>query len=255
MDDVYKRYAEELRTGHQLAAEGKFKDALLRYQAAAELADERALPHLHVGSMLLHLGKSKDAVAAFERALAHEPKNLDALTGHAAALLAVGRRAEAAQVQSRIALLRGREPETVGAPAVQPTPISVADVQMIAGEQARSTGNGEAAIDAWLAEAREHSNAALYDAALDACLRALSIDSSAPRIHLEMARVYFKRGWLDRAVERVTLLRRLLSMESDEEIRAALAGLVAEHAPGDKRLVEPPQPDTKQPDTPQPAGG
>jgi tetratricopeptide (TPR) repeat protein len=123
-------------------------------------------------------------------------------------------------------------------------------MQMIAGEQARAAGNGQGAIDAWLAEAREYSNAALYDAALDACLRALAIDSSTSRIHLEMARVYFKRGWLDRAVERVTLLRRLLSMESDEEVRAALAGLVAEHAPRDRRLAEPPRPDT-----PQAAGG
>ena len=250
MDDVYKRYAEELRTGHQLAAEGKYKDALRHYQAAAELAGERALPHLHVGSMLLHLGKSKDAVAAFERALAQEPKNLDALTGHAAALLAAGRRAEAGQVQARIALIRGREPDSVGAPAVDATPMSSAEMQMIAGEQARAAGNGQGAIDAWLAEAREYSNAALYDAALDACLRALAIDSSTSRIHLEMARVYFKRGWLDRAVERVTLLRRLLSMESDEEVRAALAGLVAEHAPRDRRLAEPPRPDT-----PQAAGG
>ena len=250
MDDLYKRYAEELRAGHQLAAEGKFKDALRHYESAAQLAGERALPHLHVGGMLLHLGKAKDALAAYERAIAHEPNNVDALTGHAAALLAVGRRTEAAQVQARIAALREWGPDVPGAPAAELTPLSNADTLMIAGEQARSAGNGTAAIDAWLAEAREHSNAALYDAALDACLRALSVDSAEPRIHLEMARVYFKRGWLDRAVERVTLLRRLLSMENDEEIRVALAGLVAEHAPGDERLAEPPRSDA-----PQPAGG
>ena len=37
-----------------------------------------------------------------------------------------------------------------------------------------------------------------FDAALDACLRALSLDTGSPRVHLEMTRLYFERGW-DRA--------------------------------------------------------
>jgi tetratricopeptide (TPR) repeat protein len=255
MEDVYARYAEALRSGHQLAAEGKFKEALRHYESAAELAGERALPHINVGGMLLRLGKTREALAAYERALAHEPDHIDALSGHAAALLAVGRRTEAARVQERIATLRQPGATATAAGQDEATPISSADTLMLAGEQARRAANDEAAIDAWLAEAREHSFAALYDAALDACMRALSIDSSKPRIHLEMARIYFQRGWLDRAVERVTLLRQLLSMERDEEIRAALAGLVAEHAAGDARLAETPLAESPPADSAQPAGG
>ncbi len=33
--------------------------------------------------------------------------------------------------------------------------------------------------------------------------------------HLQMARIYFQRGWADRGVERLLLLSRLLTLEED----------------------------------------
>ena len=60
-----------------------------------------------------------------------------------------------------------------------------------------------------------------HDAALDACLRALALDSSAPRVHLEIARAWLARGWPDRAAQRLQLLERLLALQPDKRVSAA----------------------------------
>jgi tetratricopeptide (TPR) repeat protein len=238
MDDVYGRYREALRLGHHHAAEGKFADALTQYQAAAQLAGERALPHVGIGGMNLRLGRAREALTAYERALAIEPQNLDALSGRAAALLATGRRDEAAKVQQLIADIRtGNVPLPAAAPDAEATPMSSADAMFAAGEQALRAGNSEAAIDAWLAESGEHANADRLDAALDASLRALSVAPGAPRIHLELARLYFRRGWADKGVERALLLGRLLELEPDARIQEALFSLAAENQAADERLA------------------
>jgi tetratricopeptide (TPR) repeat protein len=226
MQDIYGRYAEALRLGHQRAAEGKFKDALGHYQAAAELAVERALPHVAVGGMFLRLGNVREALAAYERALAHEPDDIDALTGRAAALLAAGRRGEAAQIHERIT----HGGQAVAAPAGEATATPNSDRLMVAGEEARASRRPSAAIDAWLAESAEHRAAEHYDAALDACLRALALDSSAARSHLELARVWLARGWKDLAAERVALLERLLALQPDAHVSAALRDVAAQVA-------------------------
>jgi tetratricopeptide (TPR) repeat protein len=224
MQDIYSRYAEALRLGHQRTAEGRFKDALGHYQAAAELAGERALPHVAIGGMYLRLGKVRDALTSFERALTYEPDDVDALTGRAAALIAAGRRGEAAQVHERI---------TQGGPAsvastADATGSASTDRLMAAGEEARASRRPSAAIDAWLAESAEHRAVQHFDAALDACLRALVLDSSAARTHLELCRVWFARGWKDLAAQRVTLLERLLALEPDAQASAALRELAAD---------------------------
>jgi tetratricopeptide (TPR) repeat protein len=196
--------------------------------SAAELGGEmRALPHVAVGGMYLRLGKVKDALHAYERALAAEPNDLDALTGRAAALLAAGRRAEAAQVQERI---NNPGAALSSAPAGDATPALNADRLMAAGEEARASKRSSAATDAWLAESAEHRAADHYDAALDACLRALALDSSAARSHLELARVWLAHGWQEMAAERVALLERLLAMQPDAHVAAALSDLASEIA-------------------------
>ena len=222
MEDVYGRYAETLRAGHQFAAAGKFKDALGCYRAATELAADRAVPHVALGGMLLRLGQTRDALAAYERALQLEPDDIDALTGSAAALLAAGRRAEGAQVQQRI---HGGRSSADGAPSAHATSGTSADALLASGEQSRAAGKLNAAIDAWLAESAEHRAAGHHDAALDACLRALSLDSSAARTHLEIARAWIARGWQERAAERLRLLDRLLALQPDKQVAAAAKGL------------------------------
>ncbi|MEO6351160.1 MAG: tetratricopeptide repeat protein [Candidatus Limnocylindrales bacterium] len=237
MDDVYDRYREALRLGHHHAAEGKFAEALTQYQSAASLAGERALPHVGIGGMLLRLGRAKEALGAYERAVAIEPTNLDALSGRAAALLAAGRRDEAAKVQQQIADVRSGNLPTTAATGPDATPMSAADAMHAAGEQALQAGNNDAAIDAWLAESAEHASADRLDAALDASLRALSVDPGAPRIHLDLTRLYFKRGWVDKGVERALLLARLLDLDTDLKVEAALRALAADNLAADERLA------------------
>ena len=41
MDDLFARYQAALRAGHQLAADGKYREALAQYEAAARVAGER----------------------------------------------------------------------------------------------------------------------------------------------------------------------------------------------------------------------
>ncbi|HEY8134979.1 MAG TPA: tetratricopeptide repeat protein [Candidatus Limnocylindrales bacterium] len=224
MVDVYGKYAETLRAGHQFAASGQLKEALRCYRAATELAGERALPHVALGGTLLRLNQPREALAAYERALELEPDQIDALTGRAAALLAAGRRTEAAQVQERIRQGPGSGPNSAAGLA---TPGSSADRYLASGEQARAAGKTDAAIDAWLAESAEHRVAGHHDAALDACLRALALDSSAPRTHLEIARAWLARGWPDRAAQRLQLLERLLVLQPDKEVAAAARELFA----------------------------
>ena len=219
MEDVYGKYAEALRAGHQFAASGQLKEALRCYRTATELAGERALPHVALGGTLLRLNQPRDALAAYERALELEPDQIDAMTGRAAALLAAGRRAEAAQVQEQIR--HGWGNGVSAAPAGTATPSSAADRHLANGEQARAAGKVNAAIDAWLAESAEHRVAGHHDAALDACLRALALDSSSPRIHLEIARAWLARGWPDRAAQRLQLLERLLALQPDKQVAAA----------------------------------
>lgn len=236
MDDIYARYRETLKLGHQEAAEGRLKEALAYYHAAAQLAPERALPHTASGGMLLRLGRARESLVAYERALELEPDDLDALGGRAAALLAAGRRAEAGAVQQRIVALRDVGHFTASpAPVGEQTPMSNAETLAIAGEQARVTGNTDAATDAWLAESAEHVRAGHFDAALDACVRALALDSSSTRIHVELARIYFERGWHELGRERVALLRRLLELEPDAATSTAIDQL-------SERYIPPPPP-------------
>ena len=78
MEDVYGKYAEALRAGHQFAASGQLKEALKCYRLATELAGERALPHVALGGTLLRLNQPRQALAAYERALELEPNLAEA---------------------------------------------------------------------------------------------------------------------------------------------------------------------------------
>src|SRR5207247_2636339 len=121
--------------------------------------------------------------------------------------------------------------------AEKPTPLIArerdlrgADALLVAGERARAAGDNALAIDAWLSESREHANGGHFDAALDASLRALSLEPDAPRIHVEMARIYFSRGWTELAAQRVKLLDQLLTLEPNDQARAELDRLMADNA-------------------------
>jgi len=79
-DPVFERYKEALKQGHLALLRGKPKSALERYTEAAALADHRALPHLSVGSVLLRLGRPREALSAFDRAVVRAPEEVAGTT-------------------------------------------------------------------------------------------------------------------------------------------------------------------------------
>jgi hypothetical protein len=131
-----------------------------------------------------------------------------------------------------MAALRDSPIASPGVPAELQTPLTRAETLAIAGEQARDAGQREAAIDAWLAEAREGAAAHKFDAALDAALRALALDTGATRVHLALTRLYFERGWDRDARQRAAALRRLLELAPDSAISAGLDELEREFSAG-----------------------
>jgi len=103
-DALYERYKDALRRGHVAAQRSRFDEALEAYGEAARLAPDRPLPLVSIGSVLVRLGKSTEAVAAFDKALDKVPTDEPALRGRADALLAVGDRFRAAETLDRLAL-------------------------------------------------------------------------------------------------------------------------------------------------------
>lgn len=102
-DRIFERYKEALKAGHVAVLRGRLEEALAQYQLAAEIADERALPHASAGGVLLRLGRVDDALDAYARALGRAPRDEGALSGRAEALLAAGREREAAETLERLA--------------------------------------------------------------------------------------------------------------------------------------------------------
>src|SRR5688500_13648088 len=239
MDDLFARYRDALKAGHLAAMQGKPKDALRHYEAAARLAVDRPQPYISMGSLYLRLGKTKDALTAYGRAVERGPRDTDALTGQAAALLAAGRADDSAKVLDRVSRIQRGLPDEVDERPGEPSPLSRSEQLHVSGENALAAGDRDAAVDAWLAEAAIHAETAHLDAALDACQRALAIASGTPRVHLELATLYFLRGWHERAVDHVLLLSRLLDLEQepDRDVQTGLAQLASEHAAIDARLV------------------
>jgi tetratricopeptide (TPR) repeat protein len=100
-DALYERYKDALRRGHVALFRGRLDAALAAYADAAEIAPERALPHVGLGGVLRRLGRLDEALAAYDVALARAPADEAALDGRAETLIALGRRIEAADVLDR----------------------------------------------------------------------------------------------------------------------------------------------------------
>jgi lipopolysaccharide biosynthesis regulator YciM len=64
-----------------------------------------------------------------------------------------------------------------------------------------------------------------FDAAIDACLRALEARPGAIDVHFTMAYLYLRRGWADLGVQRVKLIDHRLEIDADPRRRTALQAL------------------------------
>ena len=115
-DPILERYKEELRAGHVAAMKGQLEAALGHYRHASELAEGRAMPQTSMGQVLLRMGRTDEALAAFSKALGRAPHDEAAITGRIEALIAAGRGLEAAEMLERLAEVQAasdREPEAL----------------------------------------------------------------------------------------------------------------------------------------------
>jgi tetratricopeptide (TPR) repeat protein len=234
-DPVFERYKEALKQGHVAVFKGRPKEALGHYQEAAKLAGHRPLPFASMGSVLLQMGRHQESIAAYEEALRRAPDDGQSLNGLASALTAAGRHADAADVLKRVALVEAEESRQ-RAEAAAAARAEGPERHMIAAEDARRANQPRTAIDSYVAAAIGFQSAGQLDASLDACQRALAVSQGAPTVHLQMARVYFQRGWTELATERMLLLDRMLSLEDDPLVRESLRELARTHHASEPRL-------------------
>lgn len=102
---LYERYKDALRRGHMAALRERPEEALGAYREAIDIAPDRALPYASLGSVLARLGRSVEALVAFDHALERAPADETALRGRAAVLVAANHRAEAAESLDRLAAI------------------------------------------------------------------------------------------------------------------------------------------------------
>lgn len=102
---LYERYKDALRRGHVAALRNRHAAALEAYGEAAAIAPDRALPMVSVGTVLVRLGKTAEALAAFDAALERAPDDEGATRGRADLLASMGDRARAAQAYDHVAAL------------------------------------------------------------------------------------------------------------------------------------------------------
>jgi tetratricopeptide (TPR) repeat protein len=233
-DPVFERYKDALKKGHVAVFKGRPKEALGHYQEAARLAGHRPLPFVSMGSVLLQMGRHQEAIGAYEEALRRAPDDPQALIGLGATLTAAARKAEAAEVLGRAAQAEaeeGRRRAEAASAALTEGPERL----MMAAEESRRASQPRAAIESYVAAAAGYQGRGQLDAALDACQRGLAVSPGATLVHLQMARIYLARGWLDLAAERVALLERMLSLDADPVLRDGLRELAGQHESADQR--------------------
>jgi tetratricopeptide (TPR) repeat protein len=117
-EPLYERYKEALRRGHVASQRGHLDEALDAYGEATSLAPDRALPLVGIGSVLMRLGKAREAGVAYGKAIDRAPADEAALRGRAEAMAATGDRVRAAEALDRLAAVleeAGRAGEGVDA--------------------------------------------------------------------------------------------------------------------------------------------
>lgn len=242
-DSVSTRYKEALRRGHVAVVKGRPREAVQHYQEAADLAEQRPLPFVSMGSVYLQMQQPREAIAAFDEALKRAPGDLDAMRGKAHALQAESKPDEAMTLLARVTELEALERaghRTV--PQVDPRSVEL-ERHIDAGAAARAAGDVDTACAAYLTAANGYSAANNFNAALDACLRALEARPGHIDVHFTMAVMYLRRGWADLGVQRVTLIERRLDVDDDPRRRAALHALARDHralSPALERLAATP---------------
>jgi tetratricopeptide (TPR) repeat protein len=233
----FEKYQAALQEGHDHLRQGRLKPALAAYRSAATIGEGRAQPHVLAGGVLVGLGKLKDAIGEYDKAIVLDPDDRLAVGGKAGALRALGRGKAADELDDRLRDLE-EEAETLRlASAVAGAGgAESAEGLLVTAERMVGKGRRELAIKAWLAAAQRYAGAGHLDAALDTCLQALTTDAGSPYVHLELAKLYFLHGWHQRAADHLLLLDKLLSLEPNAQVRAGVSELAVTYSKVDERL-------------------
>ncbi len=209
MASTYERYRDTLRNAHVAALAGRPAEALAAYRDAAAQIEGRAAPHVGIGRMELALDRPAAALVAFEAALAADPANHEALTGHA--------RAEAA--------LRPLPPGVAMRPPNGQHGHVPDDGPEIASlvrrwEAALSAADAGALLDVAVGLGR----ADRYGAAAVAVRDAVSLDPGEPRAYRIASWLERRRGRAESAGRLTRLLQRYLAIVDDpDQLERAMA--------------------------------
>lgn len=242
-DPVSARYKEALRRGHVAVVKGRPREAIEHYAEAGQLAPQRPLPFVSMGSVYLQMQQPREALAAYDEALGRAPGDLDATRGMCQALEAMGRVPEAQALRTRVAAMEAAEHARRGAAAAPDTRPLELERHIIAGAQARAAGDLDTACAAYLTAANGYSAVNDLDVGLDACLRALEARPGNIDVHFTMAVIYLRRGWAELGAQRVNLIERRLDIDDDRRRRAGLHALARDYrtlAPELERLAATP---------------
>jgi tetratricopeptide (TPR) repeat protein len=224
-DQVSTRYKDALRRGHLAVMKGRPREAIEHYEQAGALVPERPLPFIAMGNVYLQMRQPEEALAAFDRALERAPSDRDAMRGKAAALEATGRELEAGSMRMRAAELEAmaRAGQRRSA-AADPVALEL-ERHIGQGAAARAAGDLDSAAMAYLAAANGYAAVNDFDAAIDACLRALEARPGHIDVHFTMAMLYLRQGWTEHGEQRAALIERRLDIDDDPRRRAALYAL------------------------------
>jgi tetratricopeptide (TPR) repeat protein len=172
---LYERYKDALRRGHVAALRGRNEAAIDAYGEAAEIAPDRALPHVSIGGILVKMNRLEDALDSYERAIALAPRDEGALRGLADVHARAGRRADAADALDRLAETLDRAGRLAEATDAARRALDLAESRV-------RRGGVEALADRLRAAATGDEAA---QRALEAALRVLAPPEVAPPAELE----------------------------------------------------------------------
>ncbi len=126
-DAPLELYKEALRRGHVAALQGRLDAAAAAYREASRIAPDRSLPYVGLGGVLARIGRSDDSLRAFAAALDRSPGDEGAMRGRADVLIALGRRADAAETLDHLAETMERDERLAEACDVARTALELAE--------------------------------------------------------------------------------------------------------------------------------
>lgn len=106
-------YPALMRIGDAARDAGDFANAVNLYRRAIQLAPRDPAPFVALGGVLLRMGRTNEALLAFNSALGRDPENLAALRGQAEAYLKTGRPELALAPLGKALALRPNDPEVM----------------------------------------------------------------------------------------------------------------------------------------------